>query len=482
MTESAYDEVPYQGATIAHTAPEHLALASRFFGGPAPPLRGARVLELGCGMGRNLIGLAFHRPQMVFLGVDRSASYIAHAEATSRELGIDNVRWLAGDFLTLGLDAEPFDYVIVHGVLSWVPDATKHALLAVIANSLAPDGVAQVSFNAMPGWGLRRLMRTVLQRETGSMTQRVAGAQRRAARLRGMLGEPESVFQALIAHELDVVERAAPWYLAHDHLAVVNDPLWFRDFAALIEEHDLAYLGDAMVGSPEGSQFEALRGAMGDDGASLVEVEETIDLLGGRFMRGALLTRKDAPRSPPDRLALIEACHVASCLSRQSDPFEIAPGVEERFEGLNGYEIGVSDPLTKMALLILGTQWPRGVRMPVLIERARAMLGEHGLEGEAADELIDAITTLFGVGQIDLRLVEPTWPAVDLAAARPNGLTSWELASGFELLTSPLHVPIAFDADARAALEDGREVDEEVVAQAARWGLLQPPGDGGESR
>ena len=118
MTD-AHADVPYLGAISPHCAPEHLALCARCFGRPAPALEGARVLELGCGMGRNVLALAYHRPEMTFVGVDRVEGYVAHAQAAAETLGLTNVRFVVGDLQALALDGPRFDFAIAHGVLSW---------------------------------------------------------------------------------------------------------------------------------------------------------------------------------------------------------------------------------------------------------------------------------------------------------------------------------------------------------------------------
>ena len=56
-----------------------------------------------------------------------------------------------------------FDYVIAHGVYSWIAPAARDALLAACRGHLAPGGVAYVSYDVLPGGHLREITRQMLR-------------------------------------------------------------------------------------------------------------------------------------------------------------------------------------------------------------------------------------------------------------------------------------------------------------------------------
>ena len=154
-----FEEYPYHAFPIACTAPERLAVVSLLHGGPRTRTAGARVLELGCANGANLLPMAFYRHDCSFVGVDGSARQIATATECRERLGLDNLEFLYADFEALPADlGGPFDFIVVHGVLSWVTDAARDAVLKACARQLAPAGLAYLNYNTRPGWTVRGMI------------------------------------------------------------------------------------------------------------------------------------------------------------------------------------------------------------------------------------------------------------------------------------------------------------------------------------
>ena len=121
---TAYDEIPYANLPFAQTRPAVLATVATLHAlTPADP-RHARVLELGCGAGANLAGIAAADPGVRAVGVDLAPTAVEVARATAAAAGLDNVTFDVGDVLALtGGELGEFDYVIVHGLYAWAPAA-----------------------------------------------------------------------------------------------------------------------------------------------------------------------------------------------------------------------------------------------------------------------------------------------------------------------------------------------------------------------
>src|SRR5580658_5466631 len=152
MSRDLYDERPYTEHAYAETHPARIAAVARMARWDAPPVSGARILELGCGRGGNLLTMAAGLPQATLVGVDGSTRQIDAARCIARETGLSNVTFVHARFEEMEIAEGSFDYVICHGVLSWIPERARGGLLSRIAGALRTGGVACVSFNVLPGW------------------------------------------------------------------------------------------------------------------------------------------------------------------------------------------------------------------------------------------------------------------------------------------------------------------------------------------
>ena len=109
-------------------------------------------------------------PSSEFIGIDASLRQIQDGNRTLTQSGLTNVELRQQDILEF-TDDRPFDFIISHGVYSWVPTAVQHRMLQICRDCLAPNGIAYVSYNTYPGWHMRGMIRdavsgAVIQRST----------------------------------------------------------------------------------------------------------------------------------------------------------------------------------------------------------------------------------------------------------------------------------------------------------------------------
>src|SRR5258708_5874366 len=162
--QNAYDKVLYPISSFPQTHPSRLATVAFLRGVRPTPIDRCRVLELGCGACRNLIPMAFHLPNSEFVGLDLARNPIASGRAFVAELGLRNIALHPIDFCQATEEQfGKFDYIIAHGVYSWVPQPVRERLLGVCREMLNPQGVAYVSYNAYPGNHFRDLVRGMMR-------------------------------------------------------------------------------------------------------------------------------------------------------------------------------------------------------------------------------------------------------------------------------------------------------------------------------
>ncbi|MGC1294562.1 MAG: class I SAM-dependent methyltransferase, partial [Alloacidobacterium sp.] len=154
---NVYDAVEYPGFAYAHTHPDQLAVMALLYGLDPPPVETCRVLEVACNEGANLIPMAYTIPGAKFVGFDIAPECVARGQEHINALGLKNIRLFAADMLNVGPELGQFDYIIAHGLYAWVPEPVRDRALALCGELLKPNGVAFVSYNALPGSHLRQM-------------------------------------------------------------------------------------------------------------------------------------------------------------------------------------------------------------------------------------------------------------------------------------------------------------------------------------
>jgi SAM-dependent methyltransferase len=245
-------DVPYLRDFKPYLAPawlDHVALV----GGVAPPSRegGFSWCDLGCGQGVTAAILAATHPHGVFHGIDLMPAHIDHARHLAAEAGAGNVRFDAADFAAAaGLGLPGFDYIVAHGVYTWVDEASRRALLEFIDAHLRPGGLVYLSYNTMPGWAadlpVQYLLRLLTEGGDGDSGVRVAAAAdfiRRLVAARAPALDRSYVAGELCEHPQDY---AAP-YLVHEFLHAGWQPVYVTELRAAVRAIGLEPVGSATL-------------------------------------------------------------------------------------------------------------------------------------------------------------------------------------------------------------------------------------------
>lgn len=130
-SENSYDELPYPSHPFEVTHPDHLYSLAKLFRINATLPDDASILELGCASGGNIIPLAVQMPNSRVVGVDLSKKQIAQGQTFVDQLKLKNIQLHAADLQNVGESFGQFDYIVCHGVFSWVPDAVQHRILEI---------------------------------------------------------------------------------------------------------------------------------------------------------------------------------------------------------------------------------------------------------------------------------------------------------------------------------------------------------------
>ncbi|MCE9521366.1 MAG: class I SAM-dependent methyltransferase [Alphaproteobacteria bacterium] len=392
-TEANYDQLPYPSLPFSYTQPSQMAAMAQIFGLEAPRIANTRVLELGCAKGGNLIPLAMRFPDTYFLGIDLSQRHVEEGSKRVAELGLKNIAIRHGDLTRASFDKHEFEYIICHGVFSWVPKTAQDAILRICGESLSPNGVAAISYNVLPGWHMRQIIRDIClfhAGTTGTPDERVAKARRALTEIAEPLGGA-SPYATLLRNEAQKMTKAASAYILGEFLAENNTPCYFNEFASRAGAAGLAYLCDGEVSTalPEylyPSVEQQIRAMAGDDPLSL---QQYSDLFSGRPFRRSLLVRAERLARTPSSIdfAQLRGLHFSANL--KPDVANSAKGKLSFTDAKSG-TISATDAVIAAMLARLAAAFPAtltldevtgGVDAPPVIERAlKLLLGLLGRE------------------------------------------------------------------------------------------------------
>ncbi len=340
------------------------------------PVEDCRVLEIGCGVGANLIPMAMLLPKSRFVGVDLAARPIAKAQATAEALSLSNIALQQFDIMDLSSDFGQFDYVIAHGIYSWVPPAARDKLLAICKANLRPDGVAYISYNTYPGGHLRQMIREMMLfhvRDIQEPDERIRQSRALISSLAEAKSEPD-LYSTILASMEQEIERLEDGSLYHDHLAEINSPVYFHQFIDHAKRYGLQYLAEAdFFDMQHDSASETMR-QTGDD---LIASEQYMDFLTCRRFRQTLLCHEGVAidrKLNPERIA---GLFVASSARPVFEEPVVDSKVAEMFQGNKTAMMSTNHPLTKAALSQLSKIWPRSLGFDDLLKAARLELGPN---------------------------------------------------------------------------------------------------------
>jgi SAM-dependent methyltransferase len=444
-----YNRVLYPGIAYSQTHPDRLATLATLFGlSPAPPAR-CHVLEIGCTDGGNLIPMAYGLPDAEFVGIDVSTRALAAGRDSITALGLKNIRLLELDILDVPPDFGAFDYIIAHGVYSWVPDAVREKLLAICRNHLAPQGVAYISYNAYPGCHLRDMVRGMMCYHVGAIDDPDEKRRHATALLRFVAeGQPgETHFGKIVAAELERIEERTDAAFYHDDLAEFRTAFYFHEFIAQAAAHGLQYLSEAAIYEMEDRAFgPAVTEALGKLASDRIAREQYLDFLRGRRFRQTLLCRACLPVGTP-RAEAVRGYFISS----PARPASVSPTLDnstiEAFAvpGEGGARLETAHALAKAAVVHLAETWPRLISFDELLAAARAKLGENAApfaSTKAATEFADALLAMYSAGLLQFSTHVPAFTTEITSRPVASPVARMALGRGARAFTSTRHVSV----------------------------------------
>ena len=470
--------MPYDGGASAGSHPRKLATLGRVFGmSPASPSK-CRVLELGCAVGTNLIHLAASLPDSEFVGIDLFESQIVEARKRAEALGLRNIRFEAADIMEFGGGEEPFDYILACGVFSWVPEAVQVRMLELCGQLLAPQGIAYITYNILPGWYMRLPVRELMIMAAGQGT--VADRVRRAAGILDFVlraastspdlgGREDRTWESIIRREREILDTMPAEYVAHEHLEENNRPIYFKDFVDMASAQGLQYLAESGVAQMFPLELEQdIQNELDRMTNSQVGLEQLLDFIRGRQFRQTLLCRSavDVQRNL-DGLRLDGMYLSVQGEIVQAETSDGPADVPRLRDG--GATVRLGDPEVAAVIKTLVAAAPRQLSIDELLPRT--------LDGAHRARLEKILIKMFLSGIVRLE-VEPTRLST-VIGERPRASRPAIVTRSREEVTNLLHQDVLLSPLASALIEllDGTR-DRAAMLRDLRTGIAQEGPDG----
>jgi methyltransferase-like protein/cyclopropane fatty-acyl-phospholipid synthase-like methyltransferase len=402
---SSYDAVPYLEISHSSTHPDNLARVAVVLGLTPADVRHCRVLELGCAAGSNLIPMAVGLPGSSFVGLDASSLQIARGQEAINALKVNNVCLKHLDITNVSVDLGKFDYIIAHGVFSWVPEAVRDKILSICDQNLASNGIAYVSYNTFPGWYQQRVVRDMMLYHTRNVIEPAQKIAKARQFLNFMADSVESAnnlsstqtnmaYAGILMREKERLGSHSDSYLFHEELEETNDPLYFFQFAEWAKKHGLQYLAEASADELFMNTIPAgVRDALAETSVSLIELEQNVDFFKNRVFRKTLLVHQSQTISRRIDTDRISNLFVASGGRPVSASPDIHSRSVEQFASSARVKLATDHPASKAAMLCLSEIWPQVVPVRELLNLAYARLARNQNPGNSnptrEDRLLD---------------------------------------------------------------------------------------------
>ena len=404
-----YDHILYPGCSYRQTHPDRLATLATLLGMQPAPVDHCRVLELGCSSGANLIPMAWGLPGSEFVGIDLAARPIAEGQAAVQDLGLVNIHLQQLDLLDFPDTMGTFDYIIAHGLYSWVPQIVQDKIMAVCQKHLAPNGVAFVSYNTYPGCHIRDMVREMMLYHVHNAPDALTKIQQARALLNFLADsqtEPDE-YSRMLHKELERVMHYPVAHFFHDDLAEINRPLYFHQFMEHAGSFGLHFLSEAEYFMVQTDQFpEQTVKVLDGLGGNILGQQQYIDFLRCRRFRQTLLCHADVAINYHVRPEQMEGLYFSAPTTVVSAESAISSPDEMEFHGENGALLRTSNSLAKAALQHLGLMWPKALHFEEILTEALNLLGR---ERDREDAMLLGATLQrgFGTGLVEIHVSPP---------------------------------------------------------------------------
>lgn len=418
-SSSSYDDLPYESRVLPFTHPIALATIATLYGLHPPAPETCRVLEIGCATGDNLLSMATSLPKASFVGIDYSAREIDDGLRRLSTAGLSNVELRCCSLMDIGVDFGKFDYMLCHGVYSWVsPDVADH-ILTLFTRHLSPHGIAYVSYNTYPGWHMKSIIRDAMRfhvRSVSGVQEQVKAARMFLRALLNSVTNNDEIYRRLLKDAAEDMDTYRDDYLYHEFLEEWNCPLYFHEFMERVVAKGLQYVGPAKFTQWEGSLQADVKQMLSAIPNRTIR-EQYLDYLGNRTFRKSLLSLADRPSAESPSMEALQRFFVSTDLRPVPEDADLTSSEPVQFRSSTKDEVTTNKPHVKLALNHLATHAPRPVPFASIWPAIQPLLPAEGDPNCSPTSLAEALMQCFQGNLVEFAVSD--FPYVLEVTSRP---------------------------------------------------------------
>lgn len=381
MSAESYDKLPYPQLPDIHTHPRIVSAAATALGFSSPvDVEKCRLLELGCATGVNIIAMACELPRSQFIGIDYSKEQIAFGNNIVKELGLKNITLLHLSILDIKPDFGSFDYIIAHGVYSWVPIDVKNKIIKICSDNLSPNGIAYISHNCYPSWHLNMMMRDIMRfhaQHWNSPQEKIKNTLEFAEFISTANPDTPSLYTDIIKQECDALKKHNSSYIYHEYLEEINEPVFFHQFMEIASKQ-LQYIGDVSFLRQSLDNYpQHISNKIKHYAKTTIEEEQYIDFIYGQKFRRNMLCHKNITLHPDELGNNFKKISLQSRVVNTKIFTEPNGKQSVKYTSNQGTTITLNNPIIITAMQHIISMEPQSIPFILLVKKTLATISKN---------------------------------------------------------------------------------------------------------
>lgn len=381
-------------------SPRHLQAMSYLYGLYTPDSDQAKVLELGCGMGANLLPFAVAYPNAMATGIDIDGEQIAAGQLHLAQHGIKNITLYTADIGSLlESELEQYDYILIRGLFAQTDLTTRSALLSWCQKHLSPDGIICIGYQTYPGSKITDSLYEAFAFHAAQSEQpeeQVAGIKAMLGFMSEGISSSNPLYQQ-IKPALNIIEEKSDEQLYIESFAGLHNPCYFIEFSNSLTDTGLCYVGDA-------DAHTEIPAHWGNDTEHLYQIinpqknkifgQQYLDLLCGRATRMSLLTHKSHAEKiefEPNTNKLMDLRWAGYFKRKEVNEHMFT----NSFNLSDGYKIQTNNLVSQEVFDTLGWAWPFSIDSSSLLNNTVQDEEILELTDKSIDSLKHSLETIF---------------------------------------------------------------------------------------